>query len=49
MKDIVYIVHTFLESILVKVISGAKMINELARTKRISGKELRTAYKIYML
>ncbi len=48
-KDIIYIVHTFLESILVKVITGAKMINELARTKRISGKELRTAYKIYML
>ena len=48
-KDVVYIVHTFLESILVKVITGAKMINELARTKRVSGKELRTAYKIYML
>jgi hypothetical protein len=48
-KDVVYIVHTFLESILAKVITGAKMINELARTKRISGKELRTSYKIYML
>ncbi len=48
-KDIVYMIHTFLESILVKVITGAKMINEMSKTKRISGKELRTAYKIYML
>ena len=48
-KDVVYIVHTFLESILAKVIIGAKMINDMSKTKRISGKELRTAYKIYML
>ena len=48
-KDVVYIVHTFLESILAKVITGAKMINEMGKTKRISGKELKTAYKIYML
>ena len=48
-KDVVYLVHMFLESILVKVITGAKMINEMSKTKRISGKELRTSYKIYML
>ena len=48
-KDVVYLVHMFLESILVKVITGAKMINDMSKTKRISGKELRTSYKIYML
>ena len=48
-KDVVYIVHTFLESILAKVIIGAKMINDMSKTKRISGKELKTSYKIYML
>ena len=48
-KDVVYLVHMFLESILVKVITGAKLINEMSKTKRISGKELRTSYKIYML
>ncbi len=48
-KDVVYLVHMFLESILVKVITGAKLINDMSKTKRISGKELRTSYKIYML
>ena len=48
-KDVIYIVHMFLESILVKVIDGAKLINEMCKTKRLSGKEVKTAYKIYML
>ena len=48
-KDVVYLVHMFLESILAKVIDGAKMINEMCKTKRLSGKEIKTAYKIYML
>ena len=48
-KDVVYLVHMFLESILAKVIDGAKLINEMCKTKRLSGKEIKTAYKIYML
>ena len=48
-KDVIYLVHMFLESILAKVIDGAKMINEMCKTKRLSGKEIKTAYKIYML
>jgi hypothetical protein len=48
-KDVIYIVHMFLESILAKVIDGAKLINEMCKTKRLSGKEIKTAYKIYML
>jgi hypothetical protein len=48
-KDVIYLVHMFLESILVKVIDGAKMINEIGKTKRLFGKEIKTAYKIYML
>ncbi len=48
-KDVIYLVHMFLESILAKVIDGAKLINEMCKTKRLSGKEIKTAYKIYML
>jgi hypothetical protein len=48
-KDVVYLVHMFLESILAKVIDGAKLINEIGKTKRLSGREIKTAYKIYML
>jgi histone H3/H4 len=48
-KDVIYLVHMFLESVLAKIIDGAKMINEIGKTKRLSGKELKTAYKIYML
>jgi hypothetical protein len=39
----------FAECILLKVIKGALMINDLGKAKRLSGKEIRTAYKIYMM
>jgi hypothetical protein len=48
-KDVVYLVHMFAECILLKVIKGALMINDLGKAKRLSGKEIRTAYKIYMM
>jgi hypothetical protein len=48
-KDVVYLVHMFAECILLKVIKGAIMINDLGKAKRLSGKEIRTAYKIYMM
>ena len=48
-KEVIYLVHMFIECILLKVINGAKMINDMGRTKRLSGKEIKTAYKIYML
>jgi hypothetical protein len=48
-KDVVYLVHMFAECILLKIIKGALLINDLGRTKRLGGKEIRVAYKIYMM
>jgi len=48
-KDVIYLVHLFVECILSKVIKGALMINDLGKAKRLSGKEIRTSYKIYMM
>jgi hypothetical protein len=48
-KDVIYLVHMFIECILLKIINGARMINDMGKAKRLSGKELKTAYKIYML
>ena len=48
-KDVVYLVHMFAECILIKMIKGACIINDLGKTKRLSGKEIKAAYKIYMM
>jgi hypothetical protein len=48
-KDVIYLVHMFAECILLKVVKGAVMINDIGKTKRLSGKEIRAAYKIYMM
>ena len=48
-RDVLTLVHMFLECIVFKIIKGALIIGDLGKTKRLSGKEIKAAYKIYMM
>ena len=48
-RDAVYMVQLFSECILMKVVEGANLVADASRRSRISGKDIETSYKIYML